>query len=78
MRCGDTPFNAEPRPSDGLFSMEVTTDEQAQTATFHLKSVFTNTTPEGKDNEPLPWHFQFAHRLYTKLWMESAVRNVLK
>lgn len=78
VRCGDTPFNADPRPSDGLFSMEVTKDEEAQTATFHLKSVFVNTSPEGKGAEPLPWRFQFAHRLYTKLWMETATRKLLK
>ena len=58
--------------------MEVTTDPEKQTATFHLKSVFVNTTPEGKNTEPLPWRFQFAHRLYTKLWMETATRKLLK
>lgn len=78
VRCGDSPLNADHRPNDGLFSMEVTTDEKEQTATFHLKSVFVNTTPEGKDAQPLPWRFQFAHRLYTKLWMETAVRNCMK
>ena len=78
MRCGDSPFEAGPRASDGLFSMEVSKDEQAQTATFHLKSVFVNTTPEGKGLEPLPWHFQYLHRLYTKLWMETAVRKLIK
>ncbi|KAH7119658.1 hypothetical protein B0J11DRAFT_491546 [Dendryphion nanum] len=78
VRCGDSPLNKDHRPSDGLFAMEVTTDEEAQTATFHLKSVFVNTTAEGKDAQPLPWRFQFAHRLYTKLWMETAVRKLLK
>ncbi|PVI00986.1 hypothetical protein DM02DRAFT_613956 [Periconia macrospinosa] len=78
VRCGDSPLNAAPRPSDGLFAMQVTKDEEAQTATFHLKSVFVNTTPEGKGAEPLPWHFQYAHRLYTKLWMETATRKLLK
>ncbi|KAF2009466.1 hypothetical protein BU24DRAFT_444884 [Aaosphaeria arxii CBS 175.79] len=78
VRCGDSPFNAGQRPSDGLFTMGVTKDEEAQTATFHLKSVFINTTPEGKDAQPLPWRFQFAHRLYTKLWMETAVRKLYK
>jgi hypothetical protein len=58
--------------------MEVSTDKAAQTATFHLKSVFVNTTPEGKDDKPQPWQFQFAHRLYTKLWMEGATRKMLK
>jgi hypothetical protein len=78
VRCGDSPLNTEHRPSDGLFSMEVTTDDAAQTATFHLKSVLVNTTADGKDAQPLPWPFQFAHRLYTKLWMETALKNVMK
>jgi len=58
--------------------MEVTKDEAAQTATFHLKSIFMNTTPEGKTSGPMPWHIQFLHRLYTKLWMETAVRKLTK
>ncbi|KAF2870127.1 hypothetical protein BDV95DRAFT_496327 [Massariosphaeria phaeospora] len=78
VRCGDSPLNPDPRPSDGLFSMEVSTDEEAQTATFHLKSVFVDTSPEGKTAEPMPWALLFAHRLYTKLWMETAVRKLLK
>ena len=78
VRCGDSPLNQAQRPSDGLFAMEVTTDEKQDTATFHLKSVFVNTTPEGKGLEPLPWKFQLAHRWYTKLWMEGATRKMLK
>ncbi|KAF2123513.1 hypothetical protein P153DRAFT_371575 [Dothidotthia symphoricarpi CBS 119687] len=78
VRCGDSPLKQDRRPGDGLFSMEVTKDDEAQLATFHLKSVFVNTTPEGKDTEPLPWNFQFAHRWYTKLWMESATRKLLQ
>ncbi|KAH3964690.1 hypothetical protein HBH98_189060 [Parastagonospora nodorum] len=78
VRCGDSPLNKDHRPSDGLFSMEVSTDDKAQMATFHLKSNFVNTTPEGKDSQPLPWNFQLAHRWYTKLWMESATRKLLK
>ncbi|KAF1999238.1 hypothetical protein P154DRAFT_621100 [Amniculicola lignicola CBS 123094] len=78
VRCGDSPHNAGLRPSDGLFSMEVTKDEDKGIATFHLKSVFVNTTEEGRNSVPLNWRFQFAHRLYTKLWMETAVRNVMK
>lgn len=78
VRCGDSPTLQEPRPSDGLFAMEVSTDEKSDTATFHLKSVFVNTTAEGKDSVPLPTHFQFLHRCYTKLWMEGATRKMLK
>ncbi|UPX20527.1 uncharacterized protein EKO05_0010756 [Ascochyta rabiei] len=77
VRCGDSPLNQHHRASDGLFSMEVSTDDAKDTATFHLKSVFVNTTPDGKDLDPLPWNFQLAHRWYTKLWMEGATRKML-
>ena len=62
----------------GCSLSEVSKDDEAQVATFHLKSVFVNTTEEGKGAEPLPWNFQFAHRWYTKLWMESATRKLIK
>ncbi|KAH6629140.1 hypothetical protein C7974DRAFT_181984 [Boeremia exigua] len=78
VRCGDSPLVKEHRASDGLFSMEVTTDEKADTATFHLKSVFVNTTPEGTGSEPQPAALQLAHRMYTKFWMEGATRKMLK
>jgi hypothetical protein len=58
--------------------MEVSTDDEKQEATFHLKSNFINTTEDGKEAKPLPWNFQLAHRWYTKLWMESATRKVLR
>jgi hypothetical protein len=77
VRCGDSPLNKEHRSSDGLFSMEVTTDREKQTATFHMKSVFVDTTPEGKAAQAMPAGMQFLHRLYTKLWMETATRKLL-
>jgi hypothetical protein len=58
--------------------MEVSTDDDRQAATFHLKSVFVDTTPEGKSSAAMPWNMQLAHRWYTKLWMESATRKLLK
>ncbi|OCL02421.1 hypothetical protein AOQ84DRAFT_183756 [Glonium stellatum] len=76
VRCGDSPLNKDPRPADGLFSIEVSKDQD--TATFHLKSIFINTAPEGANAAPLPFNFQFAHREYTKLWMETSVRKLLK
>ncbi|OCK75985.1 hypothetical protein K432DRAFT_157500 [Lepidopterella palustris CBS 459.81] len=76
VRCGDSPSKREPRPSDGIFSIEVTKDKDV--ATFHLKSIFINTSPDGADAKPLPPNFQFLHREYTKLWMETSVRKLLK
>jgi len=76
VRCGDSPTIQERRPSDGLFSIEVTRDDK--NATFHLKSILVNTTPGGKDGAVLPWWFEPAHREYVKLWMETSVRRLLK
>ncbi|KIW04206.1 uncharacterized protein PV09_04514 [Verruconis gallopava] len=76
VRCGDSPTIQDKRPSDGIFSIEVSKDEKD--ATFHLKSVFFNSTPSGKDGAQLPWWFDSAHKEYTKLWMETSVRKLLK
>ena len=64
------------RASDGVFSMEV--EKDGEFAYFRMKSFFYNSTPEGKDAQPLPWYFQFLHREYAKLWMEMSVRRLLK
>jgi hypothetical protein len=76
VRCGDSPLKTGVRDSDGLFEMGVKINREEGVAEFRLKSVFykglgTATAP------PMPSHVEFAHRLYTKLWMESAVRNVV-
>ncbi|TID20707.1 hypothetical protein E2P81_ATG05337 [Venturia nashicola] len=76
VRCGDSPLNQQPRPSDGLFTIEVNKDDK--TATFRLKSIFFNSTPEGQKAGELPEWFYFLHREYAKLWMETSVRKLLK
>ena len=78
MRCGDSPLNAGLRPSDGLFTMEVTEDPASNTATFHLKSVFVDTSPDGKSSSPMPGYMQWLHRVYTKIMMETSVRSLMK
>jgi hypothetical protein len=75
VRCGDSPLKTGVRDSDGLFSMATTINREEGVAEFRLMSVFykglgTATSP------PMPAHVEFAHRLYTKLWMETAVGNV--
>lgn len=77
VRCGDSPLKTGVRDSDGLFEMSVRVDKEEGVAEFRLKSVFYKGlgTATGK---PMPEHVEFAHRLYTKLWMETAVRNVVR
>jgi hypothetical protein len=76
VRCGDSPLKTGVRDSDGLFEMGVSVNKDEGVAEFRLKSVFfkgQGTTTAG----PMPAHVEFAHRLYTKLWMETAVQNVV-
>ncbi|KAF2454621.1 hypothetical protein BDY21DRAFT_387427 [Lineolata rhizophorae] len=76
VRWGDSPLVTGPRPSDGLFSVEVSRDDKF--ATFHLKSIFFNSTPEGAEGGQLPFWYTPLHREYTKLWMETSVRSLMK
>ncbi|KAI9641292.1 hypothetical protein NHQ30_010093 [Ciborinia camelliae] len=76
VRCGDSPLKTGVRESDGLFEMSARIDRDEGVAVFELKSVFfkgTGTESKG----PMPPHVEFAHRLYTKLWMETAVKNCI-
>lgn len=65
------------RDSDGLFEMGVDVKKDEGVAEFRLKSVFYKGQSKAEDDRgPMPSHVEWAHRQYTKLWMESAVRNV--
>lgn len=74
-RCGDSPLNNpdKPRASDGLFEISASVSPQGF-AEFRLKSLFFQG--EGKaekapfQDEPV---MEFLHRMYAKLWMESAL-----
>ncbi|TVY12632.1 hypothetical protein LARI1_G009276, partial [Lachnellula arida] len=76
VRCGGSPLEQGVRASDGLFEMGVQIKKDEGVAEFRLKSAFF--TGLGKaDSPPMPAHILFAHKLYTKLWMETAVGNVV-
>lgn len=45
-------------------------------AEFRLKSVFYQGLGKA-DGEPMPPHIVWLHKQYTKLWMETAIRNVM-
>ncbi|TVY38618.1 hypothetical protein LCER1_G008841 [Lachnellula cervina] len=77
VRCGGSPLEQGVRASDGLFEMGVQIKKDEGVAEFRLKSVFY--TGLGKaEGPPMPAHVFFAHKLYTKLWMETAVGNVVR
>jgi len=78
VRCGDSPLKTGVRDSDGLFEMGVdflpVEEGKVPEVEFRLKSVFFKGLGKVEgDAGPMPPHVEFAHRLYTKLWMESAV-----
>ncbi|KUJ14931.1 uncharacterized protein LY89DRAFT_125544 [Mollisia scopiformis] len=74
VRCGDSPLNKEVRATDGLFEMSVKVDKEKGEAVFGLKSVLFQGLGKA-DKAPMPPHIEFLHRVYTKLWMETAVSN---
>lgn len=76
VRCGDSPLKTGVRASDGLFEIGVEVRENEGVAVFKLKSVFFKGLGKA-DAPPMPAHVEFAHRLYTKLWMETAIHNVM-
>lgn len=65
------------RPSDGLFEMSVKINKEEGVAEFGLKSVFYKGLGKA-EAAPMPPHIEMLHRWYTKLWMETAVRNVVQ
>jgi hypothetical protein len=77
VRCGDSPLKTGVRPSDGLFEMAVAVKPDEGVAEFQLKSVLYQGLGKAQDS-PMPWHIEWLHRQYAKLWMESAVRNVTR
>ncbi|RFU33491.1 hypothetical protein B7463_g2898, partial [Scytalidium lignicola] len=75
VRCGDSPLKKDVRPSDGLFEMAAVVKRDEGVAEFRLTSVFYRGLGTATE-KPMPPHIEFLHRLYTKLWMETAVLNV--
>ncbi|KAK8201699.1 hypothetical protein IWZ01DRAFT_443244 [Phyllosticta capitalensis] len=76
VRCGDSPRKQGPRNSDGIFSIEVAKD--GNDAVFTMKSFFFDSTEEGAKAAPPSKAFDWLHREYAKLWMETSVRKLLK
>ncbi|KAK4995017.1 hypothetical protein LTR66_005072 [Elasticomyces elasticus] len=79
VRCGDSPMKKDVRASDGLFEMAAFVREEEGVAEFQLKSCFYQGLGKVEGStRPMPAWMEWAHRQYTKLWMESAVRNVMR
>jgi hypothetical protein len=75
VRCGDSPLKRDVRPSDGLFEIAAEVHVDKGYAEFRLKSIFYQGLGKA-EKKPIDGFGEWLHRQYTKLWMESAVRNV--
>lgn len=73
VRCGDSPRNSSPRDSDGLFAISATIDRERNEAVLGLKSCFFNSSRriEGIQG-PVPGWIEMLHRLYSRIWLETA------
>lgn len=79
VRCGDSPMKTGVRDGDGMFEMDAVVKEGEGCVEFRLKSVFWQGNGRSeKEGGPMPAHVLWAHRQYTKLWMETAVRSVMQ
>lgn len=77
VRCGDSPLNRGLRETDGLFEMSVDVKKDEGVAEFQLKSIFFNGLSGTKvEGSVMPWYIELLHREYSKILMESALRNV--
>lgn len=77
VRCGASPSNKGVRPSDGLFEMRAEIKKEEGVAEFQLKSCFYQGLGKA-EGRPMPPFIEFLHRQYTKLWMETAIRNCMR
>jgi hypothetical protein len=77
VRCGDSPLKTGVRESDGLFEVSAYVNRDEGVAEFGLKSVFFQGLGKA-DKVPLPGWMVWAHLQYTKLWMETGIRNTMR
>ncbi|PYH40348.1 uncharacterized protein BP01DRAFT_361362 [Aspergillus saccharolyticus JOP 1030-1] len=80
VRCGDSPRKQGVRDSDGLFELSAVVKPEDGVAEFGLKSVFFQGSKQvdGTGAPPMPGYVFWLHKQYTKLWMETGVRNVMR
>ncbi|KAI1184001.1 hypothetical protein F5B17DRAFT_102660 [Nemania serpens] len=78
VRCGGSPMDSGLRKSDGLIFLSAKIDPEQEQAVFHFKSaLFSSGAPKVKDAvTALPPKMVFLHKLYVRMLLQSAVRNV--
>ena len=77
VRCGDSPLKTDVRDVDGLFEVSARVNRDEGVAEFILKCVFFQGLGKA-DKVPMPGWMIWAHLQYTKLWMETGIRNAMR
>lgn len=65
------------RDVDGLFEVSARVNRDEGVAEFILKCVFFQGLGKA-DKVPMPGWMIWAHLQYTKLWMETGIRNAMR
>jgi hypothetical protein len=81
VRCGDSPRNAGPRDSDGLFTIMASVDRDRGLLELGLKTTFFTSSrklegPEAKP--PIGPVVDELHQWYSRLWMVTGYRRLLR
>ncbi|KAK0749977.1 hypothetical protein B0T18DRAFT_407973 [Schizothecium vesticola] len=79
VRCGDSPRNAGPRPSDGLFIIGTHVDKARGEVVLELKSVFFDSSRKTEGiHSSVPSWIEYPHRWYSRLLLETASWNLTR
>ncbi len=79
VRAGDSPRNAGPRASDGLFVISAEIDKERNEAVLGLKSCFFNGVDKTQGVQgPMPGWVEELHQWYARLWMVTGAARVTR
>lgn len=80
LRCGGSPKVSDVRESDGLFEIGARVKEEEGVAEFYLKSVLFQGLgkAEAGSKGPMPEWMVALHKVYAKIWMETAIWACMK
>ena len=75
-RCGGSPRNRDVRPSDGLFEMSAVVKPDEGVAELGVKSCLFQGLGKA-ESKPASPIFEFLHRQYAKLWLDTAIVYII-
>jgi hypothetical protein len=79
VRAGDTPRHTGPRDSDGLFVISAKADKAAGFVELGLKSCFFTSAQKVEGTAgPMPRWMEELHLWYSRIWMASAARSIMR